>query len=111
MFWMQIGEHRWAFGVLKDMRRRRMALEERTFCSLLNACAKAEDLPAAEKVFGMMADAGVQPNVQVYTSLIDAYVKDGADASLDRAFQVRKARQRNSPARLKSLDVVAVYQQ
>ena len=74
--------------MLKDMQRRRIALEERTFCALLNACARAGDLPAAERAFSMMTAAGVEPNVQTFTSLIDACTKDGADASLDRAFQV-----------------------
>jgi pentatricopeptide repeat protein len=61
---------------------------DRTFGSLLHAFARVGDAESARQVFDSLEEAGVEPNVVLYTSFIDALVKAGDEGSLSLAFQV-----------------------
>ena len=48
---------------------------ERTAGALLHCYAKARDAASARTVFEGMAALGIRPNLEIYTSLIDACVQ------------------------------------
>ena len=48
-----------------------------TYNSVINACARCSNGPRAEFWFQKMIDAGVQPALFTFNSLINAFVKAG----------------------------------
>ena len=61
---------------------------ERTFGSLLHVFASVGDSAAAEQVFGNLESHGILPNTVMYTSFINAAVRNGNEESLRLAFIV-----------------------
>ncbi|EFN58573.1 hypothetical protein CHLNCDRAFT_140730 [Chlorella variabilis] len=61
---------------------------ERTAGALLHCYAKARDAASARRVFEGMAQLGVRPNLEIYTSLIDACVQAGGKQWTQFAFQL-----------------------
>ena len=70
---------------------------ERTCGALLNCYAKARDAASARKVFDSLAQLGIRPNTQIYTSLIDACVQTGGRQWLE--VRVRAGRRLGSRPR------------
>jgi len=54
--------------------------------ALINACARAGDVPRAEGAFGQMVAAGITPDVISYTSLIKAFAIVGDVEGAERTF-------------------------
>ena len=67
---------------MSSMIRRGMEPDVRTFCCVLDACAKARDVDRAERIMQNMEARGVTANVMCYTCYMDACVKEGSSHSL-----------------------------
>ncbi|PSC72603.1 pentatricopeptide repeat-containing mitochondrial isoform B [Micractinium conductrix] len=85
------GNVRTALRIFSDMVDADIEPTERTCGALLNCYAKARDAASARKVFDSLAQLGIRPNTQIYTSLIDACVQTGGRQWLELAFEFFEA--------------------
>lgn len=85
---LQAGDAQGAFYLLDDMQKRDLCPDVITFGALMHACASNGRLPEAMQAFRAMQAAGVRPNAEIFTSLIDAHVKAGTKEAIQQAFQV-----------------------
>jgi len=61
------------------------------FNGLIGACAKAGDVPAAERWLEAMFAAGVTPNVVTYTAMLHACARNGDIEAAERGFEMMRA--------------------
>lgn len=61
------------FDSLKD----KFSVDVVVYTSLINGWCKVGDIPEAERVFGEMKAAGIEPNVYTYTIVIDGLCRHG----------------------------------
>eukprot|EP00887_Chlorella_sp_A99_P002761 scaffold6.g2761.t1 len=77
-----------ATRVFSDMIDAGVEPTELTFGALINCHAKARQLDSARMIFGGLQQLGFEPNVQLYTSLMDAAVKQNDEAGDALALQL-----------------------
>jgi len=83
------GDVKVALSVYTDLCEAGLKPTVSTAGALLNVQAKARDPAAAQAIFNeMTGKTGIIANVQMYTTLIDAYVQERSSRSVAKAFQL-----------------------
>jgi pentatricopeptide repeat protein len=66
-----------ALGLVADMRRRGIAINNHTYCALLSVCLKANELDLALNIFQQLQLEGVTPSIVTYNIILEVYAKQG----------------------------------
>ena len=66
-----------ALGLVADMRRRGIPINNHTYCALLSVCLKANELDLALNIFQQLQLEGVTPSIVTYNIILEVYAKQG----------------------------------
>jgi len=76
-----------ALEVLYLMKRNQVTITRNSICYILNACAESERDDLAKKVFTIVQEMGVEPDVTMYNALIRVIVRCGKFRTAEQYFQ------------------------